>query len=130
MGKRRAGRRTPVSEGHHVIPQQRIKIARGRVAIKLKTRGIPALTDSERRLLDTPLHEILEDRRNIVRLSRERHHRAHNGFERLTRRQLPAGIHDFVREYALEAALDHELQLIDNDGRPAPHGLYEGEERA
>jgi hypothetical protein len=105
-----------MSEGHHVIPQQRIKIAVGRVAIKAKTRG--DLSDAERKLLDTPLTTILRDQRNIVRLSRTRHHRAHNGFERLTRRELPRGIEEFADEYALTSALEHELTLIDNGGRP------------
>lgn len=99
-----------MAEDHHVIPQQRIKIARSQVAIKTKTVGAE-LTDAERRLLDTPLTTILRDRRNIVRLSRERHHRAH-GFERLRENQLPRGIYDFAEEYALRPALEHELALI------------------
>lgn len=99
-----------MSEQHHVIPQQRIKQARSKVAIKQKR--FEELTQAEDRLLNTPLTRILGDDRNRVRLSRKRHHRAHNGFERLTERELPAGIHDFAAEYALEPALDHELRLM------------------
>jgi hypothetical protein len=101
-----------VSDPHHVIPQQRIKIARSAVAVKVKTRGLSALTFAEWKLYDTPLSVILSDRRNIVTLSRRLHHRAHNGFERLRENQLPTGIHDFAAEYGLEAALDHELRLM------------------
>lgn len=103
-----------MAEDHHVIPQQRIKIAIGRVAIKSKRFDVE-LTEAERRLLDTPLTRILGDRRNIVRISRTRHHRAHNGVvpERLKREQLPRDIEDFAAEYALESALEHELRLID-----------------
>lgn len=100
-----------MSDNHHVIPQQRIKIAVGRVAIKSKTPG-RELTDAEVNLLTTPLSTILRDRRNIVRISRKRHHRAHQGFERLTEKDLPEGIHDFAAEYALEPALEHELRLM------------------
>lgn len=101
-----------MSEGHHCIPQQRIKQRRSHLATMDKIGR--ELTEAERRLLDTPLHVVLNDRRNIVRLSRARHHRAHH-FERLTRQDLPAGIEDFAVEYALEAALDHELRLIDGE---------------
>lgn len=101
-----------MAERHHVIPQVRLKIARGQVAVKRKLHGDDALTPAERRLLDTPLQRILDDRRNIVRISRTLHHRAHNGFERLDPDKLPEGIHDFAAEYALEWALDHELALM------------------
>lgn len=104
-----------MSEDHHVIPQQRIKIARSRVAIKVKTLGASELSDAEVRLYKTPLSTILGDRRNIVRLKRARHHRAHNGFERLTRNDLPGQLDEFASWYALEAALDHELRLIDGE---------------
>jgi hypothetical protein len=99
-----------VSEGHHVIPKQRIKIRRSAVAIKDKRHE--RLSPGERRLLVTPLTRILADRRNIVRISRKLHHRAHQGFERLTAAQLPAGLQDFAADYGLEAALDHELRLL------------------
>lgn len=98
-------------EDHHVIPQQRIKIEVGKVALKEKR--FELLTEPERRLLNTPLSTILDDRRNIVRISRTLHHRAHNGFERLRRDQLPRLIDDFAGDYALESALEHELRLID-----------------
>ena len=94
-----------------MVPKQRIEIARANVAVKLKL-GYP-VTDAEQRLLDTPLTEILRDRRNIVRIRRRLHHRAHNGFERLAPGQLPIGIRCFAEEYALEWALDHELALIE-----------------
>lgn len=102
-----------MSEQHHVIKQQTIKIAVGRVAIKAKQNR--ELTEAEDRLLSTPLTRILGDHRNLVRLTRTLHHRAHNGVRplRLTREQLPGGIKDFAAEYALESALDHELRLID-----------------
>lgn len=104
-----------MSQDHHVIPQQRIKIARSAVAVKLKLHGLAALSDGEWRLYDTPLSVILNDRRNIVRLKNELHHRAHNGVTpyRLTRDQLPGEIDVFAAEYALEAALEHELRLIE-----------------
>lgn len=101
-----------MSDKHHVIPQQRIKIAIGNVALKAKMQGEDALTDAERTLLVTPLTTILRDGRNIVRLSRTLHHRAHGGFERLDPRKLPTGIEDFAAEYALEWALEHELRLM------------------
>jgi hypothetical protein len=103
-----------MAEFHHVIPQQRIKIARSRVAIKIKTLGASELTDAEHRLFTTPLQTILDDRRNQVRLKRSLHHRAHHGANpyRLKPDQLPRGIEDFAAEYALEAALDHELRLL------------------
>jgi hypothetical protein len=99
-----------MSEKHHVIPQQRIKQARSAVAIKRKR--FEELTEAEVRLLDTPLNVILDDTRNIVRISRTLHHRAHNGFERLEPKDLPRGIDDFAAEYALEGALEHELRLM------------------
>lgn len=102
-----------MSEGHHIIPQQRIKIAKSAVAVKLKVHGLSSLTDAEWHLCETPLGDILADRRNIVRLAPRRHHRAQHGFERLRRDQLPDGIEDFAAEYALEAALEHELRLIE-----------------
>ena len=99
------------AEDHHVIQQQRIKIAVGRAAIKDKQNQ--PLSDGERRLLETPLSTILRDRRNIVRLpSQARHHRAHSGHERLTEGDLPRLIDEFAADYALEWALEHELQLI------------------
>lgn len=97
-------------EDHHVIPQQRMKVARSCVAIKRKR--FEELTEAEARLLDTPLSRILGDRRNIVRISRTLHHRAHNGFERLKPADLPDGIYEFAEEYALEPALEHELRLM------------------
>lgn len=100
-----------MSEKHHVIPQQRIKIAIGRVAIKSK-QGVE-LTEAEQRLLDTPLWRVLNDHRNIVPISRKRHHRAHHGFERLTPDELPDEIDVFAADYALEWALDHELRLME-----------------
>jgi hypothetical protein len=100
-----------VSEGHHVIPKQRVKIAVGRAAIKDKQGQ--ELSDGERRLLDTPLTTILRDPRNIVHLSRTRHHRAHGGFERLKPEELPRGIEEFADDYGLRWALEHELRLMD-----------------
>lgn len=99
-----------MSDKHHVIPQQRIKVARSALAIR--QRRFEHLTAAERRLLETPLSTILDDQRNIVRLSRKMHHRAHNGFDRLKPDQLPRGIHDFAEEYALTSALDRELRLM------------------
>lgn len=98
-----------MTESHHIVRQQTIKIAVGRAAIKAKQNQ--PLTDGERRLLDTPLSTILRDRRNIVRLSRARHHRAH-GFERLREDQLPRLIDEFAADYGLEWALERELRLI------------------
>jgi len=103
------------SEGHHIVPRQRIKQARSRMAIQRKLNR--PMTPAEVRLLDTPLGRILDDRRNIIRLSRTRHHRAHGGFERLRRDQLPREIEDFAADFALEAALEHELRLIDQGER-------------
>lgn len=104
-----------MAEDHHVIRQISIKQRVSRVAIKAKR--FEELTDAEQRLLDTPLTTILRDRRNIVRISNVRHHRAHNGVkpQRLKREQLPRDIEDFAAEYALEAALEHELRLIDKE---------------
>ena len=101
-----------MSEQHHIVPQQRIKIAIGRVAVKAKIHGEDALTEAERRLLKTPLTTILRDPRNLVRLSRTLHHRAHQGFERLDPDKLPDGVDDFAADYALEWALEHELRLM------------------
>lgn len=100
------------TEGHHVIQQQRIKIAVSQVAIKKKLGR--TLTDAEERLLDTPLAWILGDRRNIVKLTQALHHRAHHGSKphRLREKDLPAGIYDFAAYYALEWALEHELHLM------------------
>lgn len=99
-----------------MIPQQRIKIAIGRVAIKSRTVGVE-LTKAERRLLDTPLTTILRDHRNLIRrMPRNLHHRAHHGANpyRLTREQLPDEIDVFAAEFALEAALEHELRLMES----------------
>lgn len=103
-----------MSQEHHVIPQQRLKIARSAIAIKRQQNR--KLTRAEKRLLDTPLSQILGDRRNIVRLQNNLHHRAHNGATpfRLKEKQLPRGIHDFAEHFALEGALDRELRLIRN----------------
>lgn len=101
-----------MSDRHHVIQQQRIKIAIGRAAVKRKLHGEDSLSGGERRLLATPLTTILRDERNIVRISRTLHHRAHNGFERLDPDKLPRGIEDFAADYGLEWALDHELRLM------------------
>lgn len=98
-----------MTENHHVIPKQRIKIAVGRVAIKSKQNQ--PLTAGERKLLDTPRSTVLGDRRNQVTLSRARHHRAH-AFERLREDQLPRLIDEFAADYGLEAALERELRLI------------------
>lgn len=103
-----------MSEGHHIIPQQRIKQAVSAAAVKRKLGK--KLTLGEERLLLTPLSDVLADQRNIVRLSRDAHHRAHH-FERLSERQLPAGIRTFARQYGLEHALDRELRLM-RTGKP------------
>lgn len=101
-----------MTEGHHVIQQQTIKQAISKVAIKEKR--FEELTAAEERLLNTPLSHILGDHRNIVRLKRSLHHRAHNGCRpfRLAEKDLPAGIHDFATDYGLEWALDRELKLM------------------
>lgn len=101
-----------MTDGHHLIHQQTICIARSKVAIKQKR--FEELTAAEDRLLNTPLTTILRDRRNIVNLKRNLHHRAHNGCRpfRLKEKDLPAGIHDFASDYSLEAALDRELRLM------------------
>lgn len=103
-----------MSEGHHVIPQQRIKQAVSTCAVKQKLGK--KLTLGEERLLSTPLPDVLGDQRNIVKLSREAHHRAHH-FERLSEHQLPAGIRAFARQYGLEPALERELRLM-RTGKP------------
>lgn len=101
-------------EGHHIIPQQRIKNARSAMRVKKKIHGEASLTDAEKRLIYTSESLILRDRRNIRQLTPGRHHRAHHGSRphRLKREQLPEGIADFAREYALEWALIHELELL------------------
>jgi hypothetical protein len=100
-----------MAEDHHVIPQQRIKQRISALAIK--ERRFEELTAAEKRLLHTPLSQVLNDRRNIVRVQRDRHHRAHQGIERLKPSELPRGIHDFAEHFALEGALEHELRLIE-----------------
>lgn len=103
-----------MAQDHHVIPQQRIKQRRSHVAIKMKTLGATELTDAEARLLSTPLSQVLNDRRNIARISNTLHHRAHAGAKpyRIPEDKLPRGIHDFAAHFALEGALDRELRLI------------------
>lgn len=100
-------------EDHHVVKKQTIKQAISAVAIKAKR--FEQLTEAEQRLLDTPLNTILADHRNLVRkMPVNLHHRAHHGSRpyRLRRDQLPAEIDVFAAEYALEAALEHELRLM------------------
>jgi hypothetical protein len=97
-------------QDHHVIPRQRIEIARSMAAVKEKLGG--ELSDGERRLLETSITTLFADRRNIVRIGRRRHHRAHNGFERMKLWELPAQIDEFAADYGLEWALAHELRLI------------------
>lgn len=101
-------------QSHHVIQKGRIKDRVGEVAVKQKLYGAGSLTDAERRLLETPLSRILDDRRNQVVLSNNLHHRAHAGAKpyRIPEDKLPRGIHDFAEEYALEGALERELRLI------------------
>jgi hypothetical protein len=101
-----------VIENHHVIPQQRIKIARSAARVKLRHFG-RKLSDAEYRLISTPLERILADRRNIVLAETGIHHRLHHGARPLRVRRLPRGIEDFAREYALESALEHELRLLE-----------------
>lgn len=98
-----------MSEGHHILRQQTVKQAVSAAAVKVKI-GKP-ISAGEQRLLDTPLTVVLNDPRNIVKLSRAAHHRAHHA-ERLRENQLPRGIYDFASDYGLEAALDRELALI------------------
>lgn len=103
-----------MTDSHHVIKQMTIKQRRSHMAIQRKLNR--PMTDAERRLLDTALTTILNDQRNQVRLKRTLHHRAHHGANpyRLKRSELPRNIDEFAAEYALEAALDHELRLIDS----------------
>lgn len=103
-----------MSQNHHVIPQQRIAQRVSALAIKRKQNQ--KLTRAEKRLLDTPLSQVLNDRRNIARISNELHHRAHNGVRayRIPEDKLPRGIHDFAEHFALEGALERELRLIRN----------------
>jgi hypothetical protein len=108
-----------MTHNHHVIRQQTIKQAISAAAAKSKVVG-KTLTDGERRLLDTPLHVILDDRRNLVRdVPHDRHHRAHQGVEpeRFKRTDLHRQIDEFAAWYGLEWALDRELELIDTGRR-------------
>lgn len=107
-----------MSQDHHVIRQQRIKILVGRAALKRKQNR--PLSDGEHKLLTTPLSIVLGDKRNQVQIkSVDRHHRAHQGSkpERLQREELPRLIDEFAADYGLEAELERELALIDNGER-------------
>jgi hypothetical protein len=103
------------TERHHIIPQQRIKNARSATRVKRKIYGEASLSEAEERLIHTSERQILNDRRNIRRLTPGRHTRAHHGARpyRITLERLPEGIADFAREYALESALIHELDLAE-----------------
>lgn len=96
---------------HHVVKEQRIIRRLRTLRNRDRTPNAAPLTEAERHAIDVPLKRILRDRRNLVLLCDHHHHQVHHFGLRVTLAHVPR-ISEFAREFALEAALDHELRLM------------------
>lgn len=95
------------TEGHHVIPQQRIKQARKRALALDRASAEPIAT--------VPLSAVLADERNIVPLCRAHHHLITVGARHLQPDELPSEVYAFATDYGLGWSLERDLRYAEGE---------------